>query len=724
MRDDEDLNTDNSSSPDDLAAPSRADEAVRSIRSRVNGKVSGNGRGRSDQERPRNGVAGIQDQLDALVGAEPAQASREPSPPDAEVKEQSNGEDVDAETEPVNEAPRRPRKPRSTRAPYSDADGCIVWLKQTHTKEGVATDEVQLANFSARIISDITKDDGIEVMRWYEIAATLNGRAFRFEVQASKFASMHWVNEHLGAKAIISPGQGLQSKLAHAIQLLSVDMLEERFVYAHLGWREIDGANYFLDALGAIGIHGRRNDIEVAVPEQLAKYQLIIPEDDAELVRAVRETLLLQKLAPMRVMSPLLASVFRGPIGGSDITVAPYGQTGRGKTETAAILQQHFGPGMDARHLPLSWESTANTIEWVLSSAKDVPTVVDEFVPGENLGARAQLQSKAERVIRAQGNAAARGRMRADLTLRPARPPRGQLISTGEEMPAGQSLRARMMGVEFRSGDLDWERMTEAQALAADGTYATAIGGFVVWLASRLDEVQAHFQAQRLAFRKQTQAEHKRTADVVAQLAASWDVFIGFALDVGAIDKNAAKELWDRVWAGLLEVTAEQALLQQAAEPTAKFRDLILAAISTGRAHVADSKTGREPPNAEQWGWRRREYEWQPQGDCIGWLEGGEILFLEPDVAYATVSKIGSIPVSSETLGLRLADKGVIVTERESDGGRRARVKRRVNGKRPRVYHFKSLGWLLPGKNPPLPSAETGAFGASGSEEENDDALH
>jgi hypothetical protein len=135
----------------------------------------------------------------------------------------------------------------------------------THTKEGVATEEIQLTNFNARIISDITKDDGVEVMRWYEIAATLNGRAYRFEVQASKFALMHWVNEHLGAKAIVSPGQGLQAKVAHAIQLLSVELLEERFIFAHTGWREIDGKNYFLDSRSAIGVHGRRDDIEVAL---------------------------------------------------------------------------------------------------------------------------------------------------------------------------------------------------------------------------------------------------------------------------------------------------------------------------------------------------------------------------------------------------------------------------------------------------------------------------
>jgi len=39
--------------------------------------------------------------------------------------------------------------------------------------------------------------------------------------------------------------------------------------------------------------------------------------------------------------------------------------------------------------------------------------------------------------------------MRADGSLRPPKPPRGLVISTGEEIPNGHSLRARM----FHHGD-------------------------------------------------------------------------------------------------------------------------------------------------------------------------------------------------------------------------------------------------------------------------------
>ena len=48
---------------------------------------------------------------------------------------------------------------------------------------------------------------------------------------------------------------------------------------------------------------------------------------------------------------------------------------------------------------------------------------------------------EADRLVRAQGNRSGRQRMRQDSTLRPAKPPRGLLLSTGEDVPRGHSLR-------------------------------------------------------------------------------------------------------------------------------------------------------------------------------------------------------------------------------------------------------------------------------------------
>ena len=141
---------------------------------------------------------------------------------------------------------------------------------------------------------------------------------------------------------------------------------------------------------------------------------------------------------------------------------------------------------------------------------------------------------------------------------------------------------------------MNWQMLTTAQQ-AAPGIYAKAMATFIMWMASRIEELRQEFLATRLNLRKGIEAEHKRTADVVAQLAAAWDIFLLFAIEIGATDEAHASMVQTQVWAGLTEVAAEQKTLQQASEPVTRFRDLILGALNTGRAHVARADMGGCP---------------------------------------------------------------------------------------------------------------------------------
>ena len=63
--------------------------------------------------------------------------------------------------------------------PYRASQTGLVWLK--HTKEGLV--EMPLTNFTAKIVADVAEDDGAEVLRRFEIEATLHGRSRRFTIQ-------------------------------------------------------------------------------------------------------------------------------------------------------------------------------------------------------------------------------------------------------------------------------------------------------------------------------------------------------------------------------------------------------------------------------------------------------------------------------------------------------------------------------------------------------------
>src|SRR5262249_42930600 len=146
-------------------------------------------------------------------------------------------------------------------------------------------------------------------------------------------------------------------------------------------------------------------------------------------------------------------------IADANFTAFLVGRTGSFKTETAALAQQHYGAGMVADKLPTSFRSTANANELLAFAAKDALLLVDEFKPTGSHADRERMQKEAEALIRAQGNRQGRGRLRADITHRWAKPPRGGLLGTGEELPRGVSLRARMWIVEVTPGDIDQGRL-------------------------------------------------------------------------------------------------------------------------------------------------------------------------------------------------------------------------------------------------------------------------
>ena len=100
---------------------------------------------------------------------------------------------------------------------------------------------------------------------------------------------------------------------------------------------------------------------------------------------------------------------FTAPYGGHpwpDAIQASHlvGPTGSGKSELAALAQQHYGAGLDARHLPGNWSSTENALESLAFVVKDALVVVDDFAPtGRQYDVQA-MHRKADRLFRAQGN--------------------------------------------------------------------------------------------------------------------------------------------------------------------------------------------------------------------------------------------------------------------------------------------------------------------------------
>src|ERR1700738_2292060 len=145
--------------------------------------------------------------------------------------------------------------------------------------QGAPLITLPLANFTARIVAEIRRDDGVDATREFEIEARICGQARRLVIAAAQFASMKWVPEHLGARAVIAAGMGIKDQVREAIQLLSSKQMAERTVHTHTGWRKLDGGWAYLHGGGAVGATGPGAGVETALPAALAPFSLQAPAD-------------------------------------------------------------------------------------------------------------------------------------------------------------------------------------------------------------------------------------------------------------------------------------------------------------------------------------------------------------------------------------------------------------------------------------------------------------
>lgn len=316
---------------------------------------------------------------------------------------------------------------------YAFKDGRLIRFKYDRNNKG---EEIPLAEFEACITADILEDDGAERRRFFGIEAKIGSVERNFLVPANRFNAMEWPIEYLGAGAVVYPGQREWARTG--IQRLSTNV-EERITYAHTGWRKVNGGWAYLHAGGGIGPDGAVAGIDVRLHGPLAGYQLLLPQDNEQRKRAVQSTLKILRLAPFQIVFPLLAATVRACIRSCDFAVWLVGPTGTFKSEAVALAQQHYGAGMNARHLPGNFASTANCIETLAFLAKDALLVVDDFAPAGGSQDIARYHSTADRILRAAGNNQGRGRLRSDATLHNQRPPRGLILATGEDSPRSHS---------------------------------------------------------------------------------------------------------------------------------------------------------------------------------------------------------------------------------------------------------------------------------------------
>jgi hypothetical protein len=584
-------------------------------------------------------------------------------------------------------------------AKYSVHKGAIIYTKQTQFGDMKAP----LCNFNAKIEEEICKDDGRETTLHYKITGQLdNGTPLpSIEVPSGQFAGMNWVSRW-GTRAIVCAGQSSRDHLRAAIQTLSRDVIVKH-VYCHTGWLKIGNEWVYLTHGGAIGKEGLITGVDVDLGEgSLLDYTLPVAPSGDVLQTSISASMKLLDLVPDSLGIPLLSAIYAAPLNEAmsvDFSVFYFGETGKGKTELVVMAQAHYGKGFHGKNLPGNWVSTANSLEKMSFIAKDALMVVDDFLPKGTFNDVMRMHQLAERVLRGQGNKAGRNRLNADGTIRQTYYPRGLILSTGEDLPKGQSLRGRMLICEVVGGDVKFEVLTEVQRCAAEGVLACSLAGYVQWMAGQMDILKSTLPNRKIKLRGEVTphlSAHAKTPDIVASLIIGMEMFCEYAKEHQALTQADAELLLDRTRQTLIHADSVQKELQQSEDPVRRFLELLASAFIMGAIHLEGISGGAPTLNPDRWGWEDTSVSvpnaqnpiWKSKGARVGWIRGQDI-YLDPDAAFATVQRIAStqgspITVTQRTLQGQLGNRGILA----SKGPTTNTVEKSIGGSKKRVLHM------------------------------------
>jgi hypothetical protein len=526
--------------------------------------------------------------------------------------------------------------------PYRVVDGMLVRLLQD--REGNTSNEV-IANFAATIEEEIISDDGSE----RELIFRISGRhkdGSRFPdvmVAAADFPGMAWVSQHWGARAVVYAGHARKDHVRTAIQLLSSPA--RRSVYSHTGWRNEKGEWIYLHRTGAVG--GATVEVKLDGPFE----RFVLPDVSEDPTEAVQHSLDLLRCGPASIMVPLLGATYAAPLSfilRPDFAVWLVGPTGSLKSELAALAQRHFG-AFDRKSLPCSWASTSNALQEQLWVAKDALVVIDDFAPQADAHGQREQSRRAETVLRNIGNQAARGRLRADLSQRPVRPPRGLVVCTGEDHPTTRSIIARLVVVNVDRERLDLDAISRAQL--AGHRLPHAMRAYIEWLRPRIDAMKESLPVELAAvvtgeFSAALLDSHLRAPGGLATIYLGLSLFLSFANEMNAISASAVADISQRAREALLGLGRQQAEGMGEISPAKRTLEILRTLMAQGRARVHNRDS-------------IFDVQAQPGSEFIGWQDDEHFYLLPEAVAQVVAEFLRGLGEVGELSRQRLLDEMV-----------------------------------------------------------------
>lgn len=543
---------------------------------------------------------------------------------------------------------------------YAVIDG--IHCRMTAARDGTPLAD-PISNFAAQIVEERRVDDGSgRPERGFVLEGTLwDGTPLpRISVSVQELRSDTWPMEQWGARVMTSASMPRSGHhLLNAIKLNSTPI--DTVAYAHTGFRRRDDEWIFLHGGGAVGA----DDVTVELDQTAARF--VLPDGPCDMSEAVKESLAFLGVGDSRITYPLHAAVFRAPLNEAmpcDTALFLVGRTGVFKSVLAALAQSFYGH-FEYNSLPGNWQSTVNSLEYMLHRLKDVVVTIDEFVRRGEV--HEEVQKKLERVVRSLANGSPRGRLSSDLSARPERPCRALVIVTGEGLPQGESINARLVSIRVVEGDIDAMRLGLRQA--RQSLLAYAMRGYIDWLRRRMTQIKKDIANQHRALREEAgRADHRRASSGMAHLLVGATYFAEFAKDVGVMTEAEATAHVENTREALLANQEEQAHATAQLNPALRFMEVLRGLYVRGAVTLRDVGCSLRPGGTDV-GWRDGQFAYFETTTVLGIVNKAIAAMNEPQ------------PLQAHGMWKALAEAGFIETSGkeltpkfQGDGANRVRV--------------------------------------------------
>lgn len=585
------------------------------------------------------------------------------------------------------------------------ASEATLTFLEVREREGRLPTPTALTDFLARILREITKEDGATKTKFLdiEVRRRANGRVVtrRATILAADFANMQWLIPTFGPEWVVFAGGPTRDKVRQCIQQYSARMgIQHIKVFQSSGIETDEIGRFYVMKSGGITGDGLRTDIETDFEGSLAAIDLPAPERGDGLREAALAELRILDVAPESVSGPLFAAqplAICSAFAPVDVVLMPYGRTGSGKSVLTAIIASRGG--RYTSHNLVSATGTAAAIGLLSFRFNNSILPLDDFNPDGDAVQQGRHQGVIQAVIRQGGNVSGKPRMRRDGTLQQEYYARGVILLNGEDLPRGHSINGRLYGIEIGPGMIDWAVVSELQDASERGDLRRISSSIISWMLRNWDAVRETYLEQVRIHEKRFRTlplAHPRHSHAMAMLLAASGIWLDGLVELDAITKAEADAAWERVSRGIEITGLAQSEAVRAVDPVEQFLRLVGAAIGAGDAHLCDPEDNGPPTNATVLGWTMQmlrtrdglEPDFRTRGPRLGWIDDRGV-FLLPDAALDAAQRLGrsqgiSIPWASKTLGKRLAEGGHLLS---MESGRNTQ-KIRVGGSFQRVWHL------------------------------------